>query len=311
MKGIMKAACLITVCASIISLCGCGYMEFYSDKLGDSSGGNFYDQDVPKVETPLGDFEYSASGGIVEIKKYNGSDETVAIPDAINGQNVTSVAPLAFSGKTQVREIYIPNTVTQIGDRAFEKCVALYKISPLSNLQNLGEYAFYGCDTLNLVNFDGSFNEVRRGTFADCTSLQEATLPKSVKKISENAFENCSLLKYFPDARGVEIIGSRAFCGCERMQDFGPWIAFTSIMDRAFEGCVSLREPILPQTLTNVGNYAFTDCTQMYIITFKGDTIIADTAFDGCNKDMQIIGKNDSNVSRFAKSADFPFAFLE
>jgi hypothetical protein len=51
------------------------------------------------------------------LKKYNGSDEIVKIPDI-----VTSIGDNAFQDCTDLTIIEIPDSVTSIGDGAFNGC---------------------------------------------------------------------------------------------------------------------------------------------------------------------------------------------
>lgn len=307
MKSFIKLLFTAVMSLSFLAMSGCGYFKFYSEKLGDSSSGNFYDIDEKEIETPLEDFEYDIYSGKVRIKKYKGESEAVAVPKEIDGTEVAIIAPHAFAEKSKLKTLYLPETITQIGDWAFSNCVSLTKISNLNSLENIGEYAFSECRSLNEISFLGPFTEIRRFTFYNCYSLQLVKFSSSVTKIGASAFEKCSYLRDFPTANGLEVIGTRAFLGCSRMGDFPTRSRFTSIEDRAFEGCTSLYQPVFSSTLTKVGNYAFADCTGIDFAAFPGQTSIANTAFKGCDKEMGVFGPPGSSVEAFARSQGFNF----
>lgn len=60
-----------------------------------------------------GNYTYAVeSDGTVTIVTYNEDEETVEIPSAINGITVTRIAHDAFAGKSALKNVIIPDTVT-------------------------------------------------------------------------------------------------------------------------------------------------------------------------------------------------------
>lgn len=54
----------------------------------------------------------------LEITGYTGDVENVVIPSTISGLRVAVIGEEAFNGK-KIRSVVIPDTVTEIGDKAF------------------------------------------------------------------------------------------------------------------------------------------------------------------------------------------------
>ena len=83
-----------------------------------------------------GDFEYSVYAGEVSIHKYIGSAESVEIPGEIDGKKVIGIGAHAFRGCSDVTEVVIPDSVSEIEDDAFECCNKLELIELDKNNKN-------------------------------------------------------------------------------------------------------------------------------------------------------------------------------
>ena len=64
-----------------------------------------------------------------------------------NGLIETSTNKLVYGCKTTL----IPNSVTAIGDYAFEGCLGLYSITFHKNITSIGNYAFQDCQDLDII----------------------------------------------------------------------------------------------------------------------------------------------------------------
>ena len=108
----------------------------------------------------------------LQIIGYRGTDNSIKVPSAIDGTPVTKIGNYAFSGKSNILYVAIPDSVTAIGAGAFQRCTSLLSMEIPEGVTTIDLCAFLGC-----------------------TSLEYVVLPKSVTSIGESTFKDCPVLK--------------------------------------------------------------------------------------------------------------------
>ena len=182
---------------------------------------------------------------------------------------------IAFRDKNTTSYI-IPDSVTSIGDGAFDHCSALRGIVIPDSVTSIGKCAFEGC-----------------------YSLKSLVIPDSVTSIGKGAFKWCKSLDSLMIPDGVTGIGDATFCGCESLSDIVIPKSVTSIGGGAFDHCSALRSIVLPDGVTSIGDYAFVGCESLSdIVIPDGVTGIGDGAFFFCNFPNDL---KQELISRFGK----------
>ena len=129
--------------------------------------------------------EYTASDTAVTITAYSGEDTTVEVPATLNGLPVTTIAAGAFSYKTQLEKVTLPETVTDIQMMAFFGLENLTDVNleSLSLLRHIGAYAFVGTKLSGALTLPESVEEIGAAAFG-MTKLTSLHLGKNVRPVS-------------------------------------------------------------------------------------------------------------------------------
>ncbi len=88
----------------------------------------------------------------------------------------------------------IPDSVTSIGEGAFENCDDLRSIIIPEGVTRIGVLAFGHCDNLQSITIPEGVTSIGHLAFAWCESLRSITIPDSVFRIEGQAFDTCNNL---------------------------------------------------------------------------------------------------------------------
>ena len=260
------------------------------------------------------DIAYETQGGVLYFDKVTGTITdfdynlnepiTLEIPREIDGTPVTAIGPYALSiGYEDLVGIIIPDSVTYIGDYAFQENMSLTSVTIPDSVTSMGEWVFDGCYSLTSVTLSNNITSIEEATFqacdkltsvnipngitsiADyvfnrCHSLDEVNIPSNVTSIGEHALAECGFTDItIPDS--VTSIGASAFAGSNLTSIAIP-SSVISIGERAFSE-TGLTYVTIPESVTDIGTYVFADCVSLTGAKFPSNmTAIAGGMFSGC-----------------------------
>lgn len=146
-----------------------------------------------------------------EICGWTGSGTVLSIPESLAGHRVSAIGRNAFHGRTDVEELWIPESIFSIGTEAFSRCSKLRKITLPPSLFVIGEGAFEHCVALEEIRIPNSVMLIEDGAFSGCRSLRSVPLNEGLSAMGEAVFSDCSALESIRLPASLEAIGNWLF----------------------------------------------------------------------------------------------------
>lgn len=191
-------------------------------------------------------FVLSADGK--RLVKYEGQATEITVP-----AGVEIIGDNAFSGKTTITKVVLPDSLKVIEGYAFKGCSKLATVEGGKNLISVGNYAFSATiiasiDLSNVTSF-GDY------AFKSCTKLTSVILNDDLAVIPNYMFDGCSLLASIDLPANLTTLGFKAFNSCS---------ALTSIV---------LPEKLTHSDMTTNSGSWFSSCSKLASVTIKSKNL--------------------------------------
>lgn len=204
-------------------------------------------------------YEKTDNGYAVRYYTFGITNFTKAtIPESYKNEKVVSLRGNTFSNMPFLKEVILPDTITEIRGQAFKNNKNLVKVNIPTNLEYLGGGAFYNCTKITNIVLPDTLTYLGGEAFYNNTSLQSIKLSNNLEEIRGNTFENCTSLTSIIIPDSVKRIGGHAFYGNRSLSNV----------------------TISPNSsLNEIGSSAFRQCYNLYNITIPNNTYVNSRAF--------------------------------
>jgi uncharacterized repeat protein (TIGR02543 family) len=247
---------------------------------------------MPDSLAVLGNYAFNDCSRITDVKigakvKIIGACaflDCAKLTNIVWGANNEVVGASAFMRCSGLRELRLPNTITNIYSSAFKGCSNITNVHVGTGLKTMGAEAFADNGALCDIRFLGDkVRTIGNSCFSKCTSLACFEMPDSVREFGTYLFNGCNKLSCIKIGDSVETI-SEGFCmDCVSLTNIVWGAAVETIGYRAFLNCTSLYDLSIPDTVKTIDGYAFSGCTELRFVKIgTGCTSILGNAFYKC-----------------------------
>ena len=198
--------------------------------------------------------------------------ESVKIPAA-----VTEIGKDAFWNCISLKKLTFASgcKLKTIGEDAFSK-TAIETLKTPASLRTIEAGAFSRCLNLKTITISDGVQTVKSGVFEGCKNVEKVVISKTVTSWGSWNFDDMQNLSHVeiysgavpPDfseneklktaVLGGSVTGrSMDFGGCKLLTEVTLSAPLTQIPVSAFRGCSALKSLQIPDTVTEIGNFAF------------------------------------------------------
>lgn len=183
MKKIISSILVVLV---LLTLCSCGDNGKTKTDLPEesitSSNSNTTQKKEELIYNSTEAFDYKEVDGgvsIIEFKNYDCVEyDKIIVPSKLGGKDVIGIGDSdrdynVFGAVFGECEIELPDSITYIGDYAFQDAKGLKKLSGAKNCREIGEYAFLNCTNLIEITFLDYVQNIADTAFMDCDNFKQ------------------------------------------------------------------------------------------------------------------------------------------
>lgn len=223
------------------------------------------------------------------------------VKNAVFPKNMTEIRDGVFYGCGSLVSANIPSHIKKMGAGVFIGCTNLVSVTVPSSITSINDWTFYGCKNLTSVKMPSSITSIGQGAFGMCESLISIIIPSNVTSIGENAFYACKHLENIYYDGDIKDWCSKPWDARIFPQKYNLYFkkkivtnvilpeTLTEVPQYAFCKCKSIQSLTLPEKITRIGAQAFAQCTnlkEIYSYPQRPPIIAWDNGFVNISKDV-------------------------
>lgn len=140
--------------------------------------------------------------------KFENAEASIIIPSTIKKLNSAIFTSAGNASYKNLVDVTIPDSVTSIGESAFEGCSKLNRLILPSSIEVISEYMCKNCTSLTYVSAK-NIKIISNDAFSGCSSLSNLDLNNVIAIY--NAFYGCSSLDSIKLPRTLQMLGNGSY----------------------------------------------------------------------------------------------------
>ena len=238
---------------------------------------------------------------------------------------LTHIGSVAFADCANLTHIDIPSSVTSIGDGAFS-WTGLQSVTIPASVTELGEQVFEACDNLHTIIYEGYPTVISNqaihpligcvhldtviapAALWHCTNADKALenrygVPHKARyiEVTDGLLSNQSVKYIAQNATALEVLDLTnttnttlpygAFSHSYQLTQLYLPAYIETLPESMIEGGNRLMEITIPATVTEIGNYAFAGCVNIWRMTVEATTPpkVYENTFDGISRSISVL----------------------
>lgn len=199
---------------------------------------------------------------------------------------ITRIPEEAFE-YSGITELQFPDVLTVIDISAFRECNKLMKVELNENVRVIGNYAFAACPkhTAFTIKPENQSFTIINGILFDKNVSRVVAVPQGIVRTDLKIPQTVSMI-------------GKAFGFCSKIKKVTLPNSLTEIPPYAFSNCTSLTEIILPDGLKRIGDSAFI-CTKIEKLVVPSSVEFIGESIFSINKNVKIIGHAGSTAEKY------------
>lgn len=182
-------------------------------------------------------------------------------------EGITQIGSACFADFVYTSYASLPSTLEVILNSVFRDCKYLDINGLPEGLKSIGEYSFYKTDLSSVTKLPDTLETIGERCFTG-TNISISYLPSSITAMGDWVFSGCTKITSMSLPSHMSRIPEGTFSGCSSLSKVTLPPAVKTIERYAFNS-TALTEVILPNTVTELGSYAFDNCSDLKTVSLS------------------------------------------